>query len=86
MRINDREVADEDETECIHGLALDLPCTICSGKDVTPHHVAEELGLIIGAKYPGHCPACNLPIMEGQMIVHVTRYGGSWIHNDCFDT
>lgn len=63
--------------ECPHGLDTDW-CTICK-------HGAEKETVTVEftfqAKYEGHCPECNLPIMLGQMIAKMSNE--RYIHEGC---
>ena len=65
-----------DETECIHG--MEFGCSICSGKDKP---APETIEFSYWAKYDGHCPSCNLPIVIGQRCSKTSK--GRNLHESC---
>lgn len=78
VRLNGRLLDDPDEAECIHGLDLLFPCTLCSGKDTQFDLESIELVTIVKAMFLGECHECQSPIVPGQEIASHPKMG--WIH------
>jgi hypothetical protein len=75
-------VTGQQTAECIHGLDTPAWCSICRHGPTapraglhpdTPDDDCEQMSQLLcdgvfGARHPGHCPGCNLPIHVGQPI------------------
>lgn len=65
--------------ECIHGLGPIAACVLCNGRAKREAEAVRWVTFF--ARWPGHCPGCNLPIMEGQTIAW--RQGAAAHHDGC---
>lgn len=69
--------------ECPHfgRMIIEGECTICSGS--VARRAAEQHAALrtFPAKFESQCPACNLPIVVGQMISW--RPDEPTVHEDC---
>jgi hypothetical protein len=57
-----------DLEECIHGLGPVSACTVCNGRQEREAKEHAEIPCNFPAKYESQCPACNLPIVVGQIV------------------
>lgn len=69
---------------CPHGepdprCCLDCIETTGHGGDPVEAEVADSPP--ISARFPGHCPLCNLEVIAGAKVVHTTR--DRWVHLSC---
>ena len=68
-----------DDDECIHGLGPIAACVLCNGRAKREAEAVRWVTFF--ARWPGHCPGCNLPIVEGQMIAW--HQGAAAHHDGC---
>lgn len=71
--------------ECEHFGRMIFPseCALCSGAaaKLADEQQAAAVERTFAARWPGQCPACNLPITVGQMIRW--QPGLQVIHEEC---